>query len=97
MMPAAEISPTSMMQKGLFFLSAPAVYMVCSSALSQFLQAPFHSAAKTCASAFPPQLSLLHICDHAGVEITAMCVEIADSRPLQRSPVRIACALWLPR
>lgn len=34
--------------------------------------APFHFAAKTCASAIPPQLSLLHICDPAGVGITAM-------------------------
>ena len=135
--------------------------MLYSFALSQFLHAPFHSAAKTCASAFPPQLPLLHICDPAGVGITAMwrsriadrynaprsvsrvrsgfrddyvggvcgkklpqcclpllalrslktlralslgknkcavlCVEIADSRPLQRSTFRIACALWLPR
>ena len=28
---------------------------------------------KNSASAFTPQLSLLHICDLAGVEITAMC------------------------
>ena len=50
MMPAAENPATSMMQKG-WVLSAPAVYMVYSFALSQFLQAPFHSAAKT-----PPAL-----------------------------------------
>ena len=30
---------------------------------------------KNSASAFPPQLPLLHICDPAGVWITAMCVE----------------------
>ena len=28
---------------------------------------------KNSASAFPPQLPLLHICDPAGVGITAMC------------------------
>ena len=48
---------------------------------------------------FHTALSLLHICDPAGVcgEKLPQCVEIADSRPLQRSPFRIACALWLPR
>ena len=80
---------------------------------------------KNSASAFPPQLPLLHICDPAGVygnnyrnvvcpsalrslktlralnlgknKPAVMCVEIADSRPQQRYPFRIACALRLPR
>ena len=88
MMPAAENPATSTMQKG-WVLSAPAVYMYLF-ALSQFLRAPFHSAAKTCASAFPPQLLLLHICDPAGVGITAMWrSRIADRYNAPRSVSRV--------
>ena len=48
-------------------------------------------AAKTCASAFPPQLPLLHICDPAGVGITAMLwrSRIADRNNAPRSVSRV--------
>jgi len=134
---------------GVGFLSAPAVYMVYSFALSQFfyfvdVPSPQHCkslalvlhcfrfqehciaiAAKTPPALFYrsyrcyiyvtplgageelPQcclpllvlrsLKTLRALNLGKNKRAVMCVEIADSRPPQRSPFRIACALRLPR
>ena len=125
MMPAAEISPTSMMQKGQFFICpcgvygvfvrAVTVFLLCRCSLTSTLQKPCTCFAlfsgsgtlhcyrgKNSASAFPPQLPLLHICDPAGVGITAMWISrIADryNAPSSVSRVRAGfrddCVGWV--
>ena len=55
--------------QGQFLICSCGVYVVFVRAVTVF--ASYRG--KNSASAFPPQLPLLHICDPAGVGITAMC------------------------
>ena len=95
MMPAEEIAPASMMQKWLVFNLL--LRCICC------IHSRCHS---FCMLHFIPLQKLRQRFSTAAIAATYMwprrgrdyCnVEIADSRPLQRSTFRIACALWLPR
>ena len=85
------------------FVRAVTVFLLCRCSLTSTLQKPCTCFAlfsvsgtlhcyrdKNSASAFPPQLPLLHICDPAGVGITAMWrSRIADRYNAPRSVSRV--------
>ena len=90
------------------FVRVVTVFLLCRCSLTSTLQKPCTCFAlfsvsgtlhcyrgKNSASAFPPQLSLLHICDPAGVgdkNLPQCCLEIADSS-LRNAPRSVSRAL----